>query len=42
MREALRGLEAFGVIERRRGKSEGVFVANPLESTPKPPPNQRM
>jgi GntR family transcriptional regulator, transcriptional repressor for pyruvate dehydrogenase complex len=28
VREALRGLETFGIVERRRGKSGGTFVAD--------------
>jgi len=28
MREALRGLEIYGVIEKKRGKSGGIFVGN--------------
>jgi GntR family transcriptional regulator, transcriptional repressor for pyruvate dehydrogenase complex len=28
VREALRGLEAFGIIERRRGKNGGTFIAD--------------
>lgn len=32
VREALRGLEAFGVIEKRRGKEGGVFVTEPKRS----------
>jgi GntR family transcriptional repressor for pyruvate dehydrogenase complex len=28
VREALRGLEAFGIIERRRGKKGGTYIAN--------------
>ena len=27
LREALRGLEAYGVIEKKRGKDGGIFVA---------------
>lgn len=35
VREALRGLQAFGIIEKRRGKGGGIFVAQPRSDTAK-------
>jgi DNA-binding FadR family transcriptional regulator len=29
VREALKGLETFGLIEKRKGKGGGIFVAEP-------------
>jgi DNA-binding FadR family transcriptional regulator len=35
VREALRGLEAFGIIERRRGRKGGTYVVEPKADVPK-------
>jgi GntR family transcriptional repressor for pyruvate dehydrogenase complex len=35
VREALRGLEAFGMIERRRGRKGGTYIVEPKADVPK-------